>query len=114
MPRVKKGVNAAKRRRSILSKAKGYRFGRSTKEIEARVALTKAGAHAFAHRKDKKNDFKRLWNIKINGGLHGSELSYSKLVGALKKQGSKLNRKMLANLAEENPDSFARIIASVK
>ncbi|HNZ55607.1 MAG TPA: 50S ribosomal protein L20, partial [Candidatus Paceibacterota bacterium] len=62
MVRVKRGIISKKRRRNVLKKAKGYRFGRSTKEREAKVAITKAGVYSFTHRRDKKNDFRRLWN----------------------------------------------------
>jgi len=103
-----------KRRRNILKKTKGYRFGRSTKEIEARVAILKAGVHAFAHRRDKKNDFRRLWNTKISAGLRPFELSYSKFINMLKVKNVSLNRKMLATLAEEHPESFAKVVETVK
>jgi large subunit ribosomal protein L20 len=114
MPRVKRGTTSLKHRRNTLKQAKGYRFGRSTKEREAKVAILKAGVHAFAHRRDKKNDFKRLWNVKINAALHEQGLSYSKFMGNIRAQGIALNRKMLAELAEHNPESLNRIIAQVK
>ena len=66
MTRVKKGVHALKRRRSILKQAKGFRHGRSKKERQAKEALLHAGAYAFAHRRDKKSHNRKLWNIKIN------------------------------------------------
>ena len=115
MSRVKGGVTSAKRRRNILVRAKGFRHGRSTKVRLAKESLVHAGKNAFAHRRDKKNDFKRLWNVRINGGLDtmGGSLSYSRLMGALRKKGVLLNRKMLATLAEQNPESFARIIKKV-
>ena len=66
MVRVKKGVNALKNRRNILKRAKGYRFGRSKKERQANEALVHAGTYAFAHRRDKKNDFRKLWNVRLS------------------------------------------------
>ena len=116
MARVKGGKTSNKRRKNILAMTKGYRFGRSTKKRQAREAIFHAGKYAFAHRRDKKNDFKRLWNVRINGGLDtlGTSLSYSKLMGALKKKGVLLNRKMLSELAEKNPESFSRIISKVQ
>ena len=110
MTRVKKGVNALKRRRNILKQVKGYRFGRSTKEREARTALLHAGVHAFRGRRDKKNDFRRLWNIKINAAARPLGVSYSALIGAFNKVGIALNRKMLAELAIERPGVFASIV----
>jgi len=114
MTRVKRGTISMKRRRNVLKKTKGYRFGRSTKEREAKVAINKAGVHAFAHRRDKKNDFRRLWNIKIGAGLSEHGLSYSKFIDALKKNNVALNRKMLAELAQKEPAIFAEIVTSVK
>jgi large subunit ribosomal protein L20 len=114
MTRVKKGVHALKRRRSILKQTKGFRHGRSTKERQAKDALLHAGAYAFAHRKDKKSHNRKLWNIKINAGARMSGISYSKLIGGLKKSGILLDRKILADLAENNPEVFAKVLASVK
>ncbi len=114
MSRVKRGTISAKHRRSVLKKVKGYRFGRSTKEREAKVAIIKAGVHAFAHRRDKKNDFRRLWQIKIGAAAVTHGLSYSKFMGALTKKGILLDRKILAHLAEKEPATFAAIVAEVK
>lgn len=114
MSRVKKAVHALKYRRTILKAAKGMRFGRSKKERMAVDALQHAGAYAFAHRRDKKGDMRRLWNVKINAGLRPLGLSYSKFIGAAKKKGIELDRKSLAHLAEFKPESFARLVAKVK
>ena len=114
MPRVKRGTIGIKRRRNILRKVKGYRFGRSKKEGAAREALVHAGKYAFAHRRDKKNDFRRLWQVVIGAALKNSGISYSKFTGSLKKKGLLLNRKMLAELAQKNPETFARITNSLQ
>lgn len=111
MARVKGGTISAKRRRNVLKMVKGYRFGRSKKERLAREAIVHAGKYAFAHRRDKKNDFRKLWNVRINASL--GELSYSKFIGGLKKQGILVNRKMLAQLAAEHPETFSRIAKKV-
>ena len=113
MARVKKGVNALKTRRNILRQVKGYRFARSKKERAAYEALVHAGAYAFAHRRDKKGDFRRLWNIIINGAARMHNLTYSKLMGILKKKGVALDRKILASLAEHSPETFARIVKKI-
>lgn len=112
MTRVKKGVNALKSRRNILKKVKGYRYGRSTKEKQAMEAIFHAGTYSFAHRKDKKGDARRLWNVKISYSLKEMGLSYSKLIGALKKQNIDLDRKILATLAKDNPNTFKQIVDS--
>ena len=96
-----------------MKQAKGYRFGRSKKEIEAKIALRKAGVYAFAHRKDKKNDFRRMWQVKINAGLRPMGYSYSKFIGTALKKEILLDRKILATLAEFNPDTFARVAKEV-
>ncbi|MEK7177144.1 MAG: 50S ribosomal protein L20 [Patescibacteria group bacterium] len=114
MTRVKKGVNALKSRKNILRKVKGYRYGRSKKERQANEAIFHAGTYAFAHRKDKKGDFRRLWNVRLSAALKQNGLSYSKFIPLLKKKNVELNRKMLAQVALENPEVFKKIIESVR
>lgn len=114
MTRVKKGVHALKRRRSVLKQTKGFRHGRSTKERLAKEALLHAGNYAFAHRKDKKSHNRKLWNIKINAGSRELGMSYSKLISALKKNKIMLDRKILSDLAENHPKTFAKVLAGLK
>lgn len=90
------------------------RHGRSTKERQAKEALLHAGNYSFAHRKDKKSHNRRLWNIKINAGSRELGVSYSKLIGMLKKNKIELDRKILSDLAENNPKTFAKVLASLK
>lgn len=115
MARVKGGTTSNKRRKNILSQVKGYRFARSKKKRAAKEAIFHAGKYAFAHRRDKKNDFRRLWAVRINGALDamGSTVSYSRLIGALGKKKMLINRKMLAELAQRSPESFARLVKEV-
>lgn len=114
MSRAKKAVHALKNRRNILRQAKGYRFRRSTTERAANEALAHAGAYSFAHRRDKKGDFRRLWNVKINAALRPLGFSYSKWIGAAKKKGIELDRKSLAHLAEFRPETFKKVADMVK
>ena len=114
MTRVKKGVNALKSRRNILRQVKGYRYGRSTKERQANEAISHAGAYAFAHRRDKKGDFRRLWNVRMNAILKTEGFSYSKFINALKKANVILDRKILSDLAQNHPDTFKAVFAKVK
>jgi large subunit ribosomal protein L20 len=114
MTRVKKGVHALKRRRSILKQTKGFRHGRSTKERMAKEALVHAWTYAFAHRKDKKSHNRKLWNIKINAAAREEGLSYSKLIDKMKKNNVELDRKIMADLAEFHPETFKRVIKSLK
>lgn len=111
MTRVKKGTNALKSRKNILRRTKGFRHGRSTKERQATEAILHAGAYSFAHRKDKKGDARKLWNVKISYALKEMGTSYSKVMGTLKKQNILLDRKILATLAAESPETFKKVVA---
>lgn len=114
MARVKKGMNALKTRRNTLKQVKGYRFGRGTKEKQAQEAIFHAGTYAFAHRRDKKGDMRRLWNVRLSSALKENGLSYSKFMGALKKNNIALNRKMLSELAASKPEAFKSLLTKVK
>jgi len=114
MSRVKGGVTANRRRKSILSQVEGYRFGRSTKTRAARDAIYHAQLHSFAHRKDKKNDFRRLWIARMNAALRAEGTTYSKFIGLLKIKKVELDRKVLSEIAHERPGTFARILAKVQ
>ena len=115
MSRVKGGKTSNKRRKNILAMTKGYRFGRSTKKKQAREAIFHAGKYAFAHRRDKKNDYRRLWTVRIGAALEGNggTMNYSRFINALKKKGVLVNRKMLSELAEKSPESFSRLLKKV-
>ncbi len=113
MSRVKKGVNANKSRRNLLKQAKGFRFGRGTKEREARTALAHAGVYAFAHRRDRKSAFRRLWQTQISAFVVPMGHSYSKFVGALKAKNILLDRKILAHLANHEPAVLERLVKSL-
>ena len=113
MTRVKKGVNALKSRKNILRKVKGYRHSRSTKKRQANEAIFHAGTYAFAHRRDKKGDFRRLWNVRMSALLKDNGMSYSKFIPLLKKNNIALDRKILSELANSHPETFKKILESV-
>lgn len=114
MPRVKGGVQSAKTRRNVLKRAKGYRHGRSKKERAAYESLVHAGKSAFAHRRDKKNDFRSLWIVRLNAAVRDNGFkSYSTFVAKLKKDGIALDRKVLATLAKDHPEAFARVLKKI-
>ena len=113
MSRVKRGTISLKRRRNVLKQVKGYRFARSKKERAAREAIAHAGKYAFAHRKDKKADRRREWQVRINSQVRNFGFSYSKVINMLKKKKIELDRKILALIAERNPETFKRIIKSL-
>lgn len=114
MVRIKRGTTSLKRRRKILKQTKGYRWGRKSKERAAREALLHAYTHSFHDRKKKKGDFRRLWNIKINARARQHGISYSRFMSLLKKSKIKLDRKILADLAENNPDTFDAVVKESK
>ena len=113
MTRVKKGVNALKSRKNILRKVKGYRHSRSTNERQANEAIFHAGTYAFAHRRDKKGYFRRLWNVRMSALLKDNGMSYSKFIPLLKKNNIALDRKILSELANSHPETFKKILESV-
>src|SRR3989338_3798556 len=99
MTRVKRGVQKRARRKKIIKRAKGFVSHRKTNFRAANEALMHAGKHAYRGRKEKKRNFRKLWQIRINAGAREQGLSYSKLMGGLKKNNVTLNRKMLSELA---------------
>lgn len=114
MARVKRGTISTKRRKNTLKLAKGYRFGRSAKEKEAKQAIIRAGQHALRDRRAKKRTFRALWNTKISAGTKETGLSYSKFIDALKKKNIALDRKVLSQIAEHEPETFKQIAEEVQ
>jgi large subunit ribosomal protein L20 len=115
MTRVKGAVHALKRRRSVLEQAKGYRFGRGTKERQAKEAIIHAGVHAFAHRKTKKRNFRRLWTTRINAALRALNIGpYGRFIDTLKKKNVALDRKVLSELAKDHPEVFERAVKELE
>ena len=114
MSRVKTGNVRRKRRKRILKHSKGYRGGRNNLRRTAMEAVEKGWNHAYAHRRARKRDFRRLWIMRINAAarLHG--LTYSRFMHALKTAGIELDRKVLADIAVNDPEGFAQLVAQVK
>ena len=112
--RVKRSIIHKKHKRNVLKHAKGYRWRRKNTIKLAKVAVTKAGWHAYKHRRLKKREFRRLWQIRINAGARVNGISYSRLIPLLKAKKIELNRKMLSELAAQHPDVFAEIIKVAK
>jgi len=106
---------AAKRRRNILKRAKGYRHGRSTKVRLAKESLVHAGKNAFAHRKDNKSNYRSLWIVRLNAAIRENGYqSYSTFINALKGKGFALDRKVLSEFAQKEPEIFTRIAKQVQ
>ncbi len=110
MPRVKRGTQATKTRRNLLKQTKGYRWDRKSKERPARQAVLKAGAYAYRDRRVRKREFRKLWQTKINAGARANSTTYNRLIDALTKKNIRLDRKILADLAEHEPETFKHIV----
>lgn len=113
MPRVKRGTTHVKRRRNLLAKTKGYKWGRKNLIKLAKVAAVKAGAHAFVDRRKKKRTNRALWQIKISAFVREHGLSYSKFINLLKVNNIELDRKVLADLAENNKKVLKGILDQI-
>lgn len=114
MARVKRGVMKNKRRKNLLAQTKGYRFGRKSKERVAKEAMHHAGAHAFRDRRRKKREYRNLWSLRINAAVRPLGFSYSQFISALKKGSVLLDRKSLSALAKDYPETFARLVQTIK
>jgi len=110
MVRVKRGNVARNRRKKVLNFAKGYRGGLSKLYRQAHQAVLQAMRHMYVDRRDKKGDFRALWISRINAAVTAEGVSYSQFIGHLKKKNIIVNRKMLAELAVSNPDTFRNIV----
>jgi large subunit ribosomal protein L20 len=114
MARVKRGVTAGRRHKKVLGKAKGYYNARRKVFRTAKQAVIKAGQYAYRDRRAKKREFRALWITRINAAAREFGLSYSKIVNGLKKAGIEVDRKMLADLAVNQPEAFAEIAKQAK
>ena len=114
MPRVKTGTVRRKRHKKILKMAKGFYSGRRKHFRKAKEAVEHALVYAYRDRRQKKRDFRRLFIIRINAGCRLNGISYSKFINALKKANIELDRKILADLAMNNPETFAKIVEVAK
>lgn len=114
MPRVKSNVQRTKRRKKILKKARGYRGGRHRLYIPAKETVERALQFAYRDRRAKKRQFRKLWITRINAAARQHGLSYSRLIHGLKAAEVEIDRKLLAELAVNDPDGFARLAETAK
>ena len=114
MTRIKGGVTRHRRHKKLLKMTKGHQGVRHTLYRRAHESLIHALKYSYAHRREKKGDMRRLWNIRINAAARINGISYSRLIHGLKLAGSDINRKMLADLAIREPEAFAQIVAHAK
>ena len=114
MARIKRGVNAVKKRRKIMKLAKGYYGGKSKQYRAATEAVMKSLKYAYVGRRLKKRDFRRLWITRINAGARLNGISYSRMMDGLKKSGIAIDRKVLADLAVHDAAAFAQLCEVAK
>ena len=114
MPRVKRGVTARARHKKILALAKGYRGRRKNVYRVAKQAVMKAGQYAYRDRRTRKRVFRALWIARINAGSRSHGVTYSRFIAGLKKLSIELDRKVLSDMAINDPAAFGSIVAKVK
>jgi len=110
LTRVTRGVTKRRRHKKVLRMTKGHQGVRHRLYRRAHESLIHALQYAYAHRKEKKGDMRRLWNLRINAAARANGVSYSKLIHGLKLAGAEVNRKMLADLAVNDPDAFTAVV----
>jgi large subunit ribosomal protein L20 len=110
LPRVKKGVTAHKRHKKVLAMTKGQRATRHSFYRRAHESLLHSLSYAYTHRRERRGDLRRLWIARINAASRACGTSYSQLMSCFRKSSIEINRKMLADMAVREPDSFARLV----
>ncbi len=114
MPRVKRAVHARKKRKKVLEEASGYYGQKSRSYRKAKEQLLKSMSYAYRDRRARKRDFRRLWITRINAACRENGLSYSRFIAGLKAAGVEIDRKMLSDLAVNDPQAFAELAELVK
>ena len=114
MTRIKRGVTKRRRHKKVLKATKGHQGVRHTLYKRAHESMIHALQYAYAHRKERKGDMRKLWNIRINAAARANDTTYSKLIHGLKLAGVEVDRKMLADIAIRDPDAFAQIADQAK
>ena len=114
MPRVKRGVTAHHRHKKVLALTKGHRATKHSLYRRAHESMLKSLSYAYAHRRERKGDMRRLWILRVSAAARGQGLKYSEFIDGLKKTGVEINRKMLADMAVREPDHFASLVTIAK
>lgn len=110
MTRIKRGVIKSRRHKKLLKQTKGHKGVRHRLYRRAHESIIHAMSYSYAHRRERKGDIRRLWNLRVNAAARANGLTYSRLIHGLKLGGVAVNRKMLAELAVDAPDDFAKIV----
>jgi len=114
MARVKRGTQVRKKRRNLFAQTKGYRQGRKNLVRQAGQALLKAKTNEYRDRRNKKRDFRALWIVRINAACRANGIKYSVFIKKLHDKKIELDRKVLADMAANHPEEFAKVVAKVK
>jgi large subunit ribosomal protein L20 len=110
LPRVKRGVTSHRRHKKILAMTKGHRGTKNRLIKRANESMIKSLAYAYAHRRERKGDMRRLWILRVNAACRARGMTYSQFMNGLKKSGIDINRKMLADMAVREPESFSSLV----
>ncbi len=111
MPRVKRGVTSHRRHKKVLALTKGHRASKHSLIRRANESMLKSLSYAYAHRRERKGDMRRLWITRVNAASRAEGLTYGQLIYGLKKSGVEVNRKMLADMAVREPESFSNLVS---
>ena len=114
MPRVRKGITKHRRHKKVLALTKGQRASRHSLYRRAHEAMLKSLSYAYSHRRERKGDMRRLWISRVNAASRAQGLTYSQFMDGLRKSGVEINRKMLADMAVREPESFANLVTIAK
>lgn len=114
MPRVKRGVTAHKRHKKVLALTKGHRATKHSLYRRAHESMLKSLSYAYFHRRERKGDMRRLWILRVNAASRAQGLTYGRFINGLKKTGVEINRKLLADMAVQDPAAFADLVTLVK
>ncbi len=112
--RIKRGITVRRRHKKLLAMTKGHRATRHSLIKRARESMLHALSYAYAHRRERKGDMRRLWILRVNAASRAQGLTYGQFIYGLKKSGIEINRKMLADMAVREPEAFASLVTIVK
>jgi len=114
LPRVKRGVTSHRRHKKVLALTKGHRATKHSLYRRAHESMMKSLSYAYAHRRERKGDMRRLWISRINAATRAQGLNYGRLIDGLRRSGVEVNRKMLADMAVREPEAFAHLVTIAK
>jgi large subunit ribosomal protein L20 len=114
LPRIKRGVTSHRRHKKVLALTRGHRATKHSLIKRARESMLKALSYAYAHRRERKGDMRRIWILRVSAASRSQGLTYSQFMDGLKKAGVEINRKMLADMAVREPEAFAELVTIAK